>query len=139
GHATRCIPVVRELIKQGANILIAAEGPVGFLLRQEFPDQNFVPLKGYGVRYSRHRWTLPFALALQIPKILSAIQYENQRLKILVKEHQIHGIISDNRYGLYHPEVLAVFITHQLTIKTGWGSAADRTLRSLNYRFIHRF
>ena len=66
------------------------------LLRQEFPELPFVHLKGYAVHYSKNKWTLPFVLATQIPKILSVIQYENQRLKELVKEHAIDAVISDS-------------------------------------------
>jgi uncharacterized protein (TIGR00661 family) len=139
GHAARCVPVVNALIRQNANVLIAAEGPVKRLLETEFPQLQFIELKGYRVSYSKNKWRMPFSIGRQIPKILSVIQYENQRLKEIVKEHRIDGIISDNRYGFYHQTVPSVFITHQLLIKTPLGRAAGRYLQRLNYRFINRF
>src|SRR5690242_18150097 len=73
GHATRCIPIVRALIHHGAHVILAGEGKVKSLLSSEFPLIPFEELKGYRVRYSNNKWTLPFVLASQIPKILSSI------------------------------------------------------------------
>ena len=139
GHATRCIPVIRELLDQQADVVLAGEGPAQNLLKAEFPQLEFVPLRGYDVRYSGHRWSLPFIIASQIPKILSAIQYENERLKEIVKEQAIDGIISDNRYGMYDQELPSVIITHQLLIRTGLGRTADEYLQSFHYQQLAPF
>ena len=50
GHATRCIPVIYELIRQKAAVWLAGEGSQRVLLTQEFPDLPFLPLKGYRVK-----------------------------------------------------------------------------------------
>jgi UDP-N-acetylglucosamine transferase subunit ALG13 len=139
GHATRCIPIINALIQKNCNVLIAGEGKTSALLHKEFPHLTFVDLKGYRVSYSRSKWALPFSIGRQIPKILSTIQYENERLKEIVKEHSVHGIISDNRYGFYHDRVPSVFLTHQLRVKTGLGPLADNYLQKLNYQYINRF
>lgn len=139
GHATRCIPLIRSLIRQNAEVVLAGEGALKTLLEAEFPQLPFAELKGYGVSYSKNRWTLPFTIASQIPKIISAIQYENERLADIVKEHRIGGIISDNRYGLYHPNLPSVFMTHQLLVKTGLGKTADGYLQKLHYEYINKF
>lgn len=139
GHATRCIPVIRELVRQDCRVHLAGDGKVKALLTQEFPHLPFVDLKGYGVNYSASRWTLPFTLTAQIPKIIAAIKYENERLKIIVKEQSIDAVISDNRYGLYHPGIPTVFLTHQLLIKTPLGKYADRQLQKINYSYINQF
>jgi uncharacterized protein (TIGR00661 family) len=139
GHATRCIPIIHALIRNDCNVLIACEGKVGNLLFKEFPQLHFVDLKGYQIQYSKNSWTLPLQIAKQIPKILSTIQYENERLEEIVKEHSVHGIISDNRYGFYHKSVPSIFITHQLRIKTAFGKWVDDYLQKLNYQYINRF
>ena len=36
GHATRCIPIINELIKQNCEVLIAVEGATEHLLKKEF-------------------------------------------------------------------------------------------------------
>ncbi|MGZ3854107.1 MAG: glycosyltransferase [Flavisolibacter sp.] len=139
GHATRCIPIINALVRKKCNVFIAGEGKTKALLQAEFPHFSFVDLKGYNIRYSGSKWALPFTIARQIPTILSTIQYENERLKVIVKEHNIHGIISDNRYGFYHTAIPSVFLTHQLRIKTGLGPLADDLLQKLNYRYISHF
>ena len=42
GHATRCIPIINELIANGNNCIIAASGRSLELLRQEFPNLKHV-------------------------------------------------------------------------------------------------
>ncbi len=139
GHATRCIPIIHALVRKNCNVLIACEGKTRSLLSKEFPLLTFIHLKGYRIHYSKNGWWLPFGIAKQIPKILSTIQYEKERLEAIVKEHHIHGIISDNRYGFYHQTLPSVFISHQLQIKTPFGNIADDFLRRLNYQYINRF
>lgn len=139
GHATRCIPIINALIRKNCNVLIASEGKIKNVLQQEFPQLIFIDLRGYRIRYSKNSWALLFQVGKQIPKILSTIQYEKERLKEIVKEHNIHGIISDNRYGFYHESIHSVFITHQLRIKTPFGKIADDYLQKLNYSYIDKF
>ena len=139
GHATRCIPVIHELLRQNCSVVLAGEGKIKLLLQKEFPHLAFHDLKGYDISYSRNKWSLPFVMATQIPKILSAIKYENERLKELVEELQIDGIISDNRYGLYHSAIPSILISHQLLIKTHLGKTADEYLQKLNYSYIDHF
>ena len=44
-------------------------------------------------------------------------------------------VISDNRYGFYHPYVYSILLSHQLTVHSGLGNLADRLLNR-NYRNI---
>ena len=53
------------------------------------------------------------------PKVLKAMAKEKKAVKKLVKEHQLNGIISDNRLGVYYKKVPCVFITHQLNVLSG--------------------
>jgi uncharacterized protein (TIGR00661 family) len=119
GHATRCIPIIKELNGAGHNVIIAADGPVKLLLQQEFPHNLFIPLQGYKVIYSKKSFLLSFKLLLQLPRITIRVFKEHFWLKRIVKEHQVNMIISDNRFGLYHSIIPSVYITHQLFIKTG--------------------
>ncbi|MBA2746012.1 MAG: glycosyl transferase family 28 [Flavisolibacter sp.] len=139
GHATRCIPLVKTLVKHYCRVTLAGELKVESLLRQEFPQLPFLHLKGYRVRYSASKLKMPFLIAAQVPKILSAIKEEHHWLKIAAQENGFHGIISDNRYGLYHEALPSVFITHQLLIKTPFGTGAEKMLQELNYQYIQKF
>ena len=139
GHATRCIPIIQMLIQKNCNVLVACDAKIKALLFNEFPQIGFIDLKGYNIRYSKNSWMLPLQIGKQIPKILSTIQYENERLKEIVKEHDVHGVISDNRYGFYHKSIPSAFITHQLAIRTPLGKVFDNYLQKFNYHFINKF
>jgi UDP-N-acetylglucosamine transferase subunit ALG13 len=139
GHATRCIPVINELLKQNANVCIAAEGSQEHLLRAEFPEIDFISLPGYRIHYAKTSAGLIWQMIKQIPKITGAIRSENRWLKKIQQEYGFDAVISDNRYGLYHPEIPCVFITHQLKIKSGIGKWAEKILQKKNYKYISRF
>ena len=139
GHATRCIPLIRELINQGAEVWLAGEGAQEKLLREEFPDIPFLPLQGYRIRYAGSAAGLVWNMFRQLPKMKKAIEHEHNWLKKVVRDFEPDAIISDNRYGLYHPGIPSVIITHQLLIKTGWGKWSERILQLRNYAYINRF
>ena len=52
GHATRCIPIIRALLEQGHQPLIASDGVALALLRKEFPSLPFFELSSYKVSYA---------------------------------------------------------------------------------------
>lgn len=139
GHATRCVPVIKELLAQGADVWLAGEGLQEALLKQEFPDLPFLQLPGYRVKYATSASGLTWKMICQGPKILSVISAEHKWLKKVINDYQPDAVISDNRYGLYHPEIRSVFITHQLMIKSFAGKWGDRVLQKRNYRYINRF
>jgi uncharacterized protein (TIGR00661 family) len=139
GHATRCIPIIKELHQQGCEVIIAAEGPQESLFRKEFPFNEYLHLKGYNISYGSRRWKLFWQIFRQIPKMLKAIHNENKWLKKIVTDHSIDAVISDNRYGLSHAHIPCVFITHQLCIKSPFGKWSEKWLQIRNYKFINRF
>ncbi|MBD0331787.1 MAG: glycosyl transferase family 28 [Chitinophagaceae bacterium] len=139
GHATRCIPVIRELLSAGVEVIIATEGKQQNLLMSEFPQLTFLPLKGYRIKYARTRLTLTASILSQIPKIISAISYERKWLQETIKKYNIGGVISDNRYGLSNSKIHSVILTHQLLIKTPLGKLVDRILQKINYKYINQF
>ncbi|MFM2339126.1 MAG: hypothetical protein RL115_2319 [Bacteroidota bacterium] len=139
GHATRCIPIINALLHLQCQVLLAAEGKQAALLKKEFPQLTILPLTGYNVKYAKSKRGFLVKILWQIPRLLYAILKEQRWLKQVVKEHQIDAVISDNRYGLYHAHIPTVFITHQLHIKTGLGSWADKMVQKINYKFIQQF
>ena len=137
GHATRCVPIIRELLNNDCSVWLAGEGAQEKLLREEFSALPFLPLKGYRVKYAKSG--IAGKLILQIPSILRSIKEENEWLKEQVGKYKLDAVISDNRYGLYHEKVNSIFITHQLTIKSSLGKWSESFLQKWNYKFINRF
>lgn len=137
GHATRCVPIINNLLNNGCEVWLAGEGAQEKLLREEFPGLAFLPLKGYRIKYGKNN--LAGNLLLQVPSILKTIKEENSWLKNQLAIHGFDAVIADNRYGLYHEKIFSVLITHQLRIKSPFGKWTENFLQKLNYRFINRF
>lgn len=138
GHATRCIPVIRELLRQGCHVSIAASGRGMALLQQEFPLLPMLHLPGYAIEYAATGWGLAVKIVAQIPRLLLAIKEEQVWLQKVVADEAFDAVISDNRFGLHHPDVWSVFITHQLCIQTPFGIGQE-LLQELNYGYINQF
>ena len=135
GHATRCIPVINALLHHNFQVIISANGRSFHLLKEEFPELEFVKIKGIDVKYPRF-FPMSISLFFQIPRILFAIYWENKTLKKIVEKYKIDGIISDNRFGLFHKKVKSVFITHQLQIQSPY---LKNFIQKINYYFINKF
>ncbi|MEJ0083449.1 MAG: hypothetical protein WDM78_21425 [Puia sp.] len=125
GHATRCIPIINELIQQGARVVVAANPAQNTLLKSEFPRIEYIEAPGYNIRY-KTGILLKWGLLFRLPSLLKQIKRENIWLNDIVQQHHIDAVISDNRYGLYHRTITSVFITHQLQIQSGIGSPNGR-------------
>jgi uncharacterized protein (TIGR00661 family) len=115
GHATRCIPIINELLKRNCEVMIASSGSALVLLKKEFPELRFFELPSYKASYPS--W-LPFmvGISIQMPKFLLAINKEHKQLNRIVSEEKIDLVIADSRYGCWSDKVKTIFITHQLTI-----------------------
>jgi uncharacterized protein (TIGR00661 family) len=138
GHATRCIPIIRALLNEGYEVVIAAENAQAILLQNEFPSLLIIPLRGYWVTYSKHKRWLPVQILMQLPRLLGVLKQEKKWLDTVIEQHKIDLVISDNRYGLSSKKVPCIFITHQLTIKTPfvW---LERLIQKINYSYINQF
>jgi len=122
GHATRCIPIINELIRRGVRVIIAANPGQNALLKSEFPQVEFIEIQGYNIRYKRG-FLLKWSLLFRLPSILNQIKKEHIWLDDVLRHHPVDAIISDNRYGLFHRTCPSVFITHQLQIQSGIGTS----------------
>lgn len=116
GHATRCIPLVRELQKQGAEVYLASNGRAACLLQREFPNLQHLYLPGYDIQYSSNERFFSAYMAVQIPRILKSIAQENAILQKWIAKMEFRAVISDNRYGCYSPNAHCVLLTHQIFI-----------------------
>ncbi len=136
GHATRCIPIIKKLIAQSVDVVVACDGAIKILLQKEFPELTFIHLQGYQITYGK-----PFLLGMirQLSTINNAIIREQNWLQETVEKHKIDAVISDNRYGLYHRSIPTYFITHQLQVKTLAGKVIDRLVHERLYKYINRF
>lgn len=148
GHATRCIPIVRELLKKGCNVSIAGSGSSLLLLKDEFPKLQHFELQPYNPVYPERRGGMVWKMASQLPKFYQAIKKEHDQIEQLVNENKFDLVISDNRYGCWSQRVPCVFITHQSNIlmpkRFGWLSPLvslinKRLMKKFDYCWIPDF
>jgi predicted glycosyltransferase len=115
GHATRCIPVINELTRRGAEVLIGSSGDALALLKFEFSGHTFIDLPAYRPIYPEGT-SMVLKMMRQAPRFSRVIQKEHDVIEKVVKEFQVDAVISDNRFGCWSDSVKSIFITHQRRI-----------------------
>lgn len=139
GHATRCIPIIRQLLDLGYEVWLAGEGAVANLLQEEFPGLPLLALPGYRVRYAASARGLAWKLLRQLPRLRRVIGQEHAWLQRMVAEYGFAAVVSDNRYGLWHPKIPSILITHQLALQNPRARWTEKWIRKIIYRHIGRF
>jgi len=140
GHTTRCMPLISHLLARGLNPIVAGNAAQITLVKEAFNNRvATTALEGYNISYSGWNRVAQAGLMLQMPGILSSIKREHDWLQQQATALKLDGIISDNRYGLYHPTIPSVIMTHQLHVLTGMGRMADNMIQRLHYRYLNRF
>ncbi len=130
GHASRMIPVVSDLLKQGHHVILGGDGDALQLLSNEFPELPTVNVPDIRVRFG-HKKMLWNIMGL-VPKILYATIREHFFLRRMLKTTAIDIVISDNRYGLWNKKIKSILVTHQLMLKL------PKLLKALEYP-VHLF
>jgi hypothetical protein len=139
GHASRCLPVVKALHEEGWRVIVAAGGRPYEFYRNEYPEQDLINFPGPEIRYPGGN-SMVLAMAASIPRLLMGFRKEHEYLKKLVKKTGASLVISDNRYGCWHPRVKSVFMTHQLNIMLPSRlKFASSLLKKINYSFIGKY
>ncbi|MBP7369139.1 MAG: hypothetical protein KA976_05375 [Paludibacteraceae bacterium] len=134
GHAARCVPIIRQLISEGNEVVIAADGfPLQFL-QLEFPELRLLEAPSQIVRYSKGNSQVG-AMIKSIPRFFGNILQDHYWLRRLLKQEQFDRVISDNRFGCWNKRTYSIYITHQLMIKM---PPALKFMESVIWR-LHRF
>lgn len=139
GHASRCIPVIDQLIKAGHKVTIAGYGRSIILLQKEFPHLNSIEMQGFSPSYSK-AGNMVLHLLMLLPHFMGSIFREHRNLKKLLTQYSFDIIISDNRYGFWNKQICSIFITHQVMIKTpAWLRFAEYPLYRISRMLICNF
>ena len=135
GHAARCVPIIRELQRQKAEVIIGGDGMALAYLKTEFPELLSISIPDLKIRYPKSGGFLLY-FAIRIPRLYSHVKKENAVLKKLVRQHEIDCVISDNRYWLHHAVKPSALITHQLYIET---PSFKKTVHLMVRKLISKF
>lgn len=139
GHATRCVPIINDCIRNGEQVLLASDSQALAFLKQEFPSAKCIRLKGYRMRYAGGR-LLPFVIMAQLPLFGFSILLEHIRLRKIINDYAVNRVISDNRYGLWCKSAESIIITHQLYIQLPkYLSIFRKPLHLFTAHLLHKF
>ena len=119
GHASRCISVIHALKENNFTPIIASDGASLRLLKKEFPNDIFETLPDYNIQYAEKGENFKFKIFKQLPKLFFAIRKEKKVLEEIIQKHNISGIISDNRMGIFSKKIPSVYMTHQVNVLSG--------------------
>jgi len=100
GHATRCVPIIRQLLKENCEVIIAADGRPYEFLKEYFPQLELIRLPGFRVTYPSGS-SMMLKMVFQAPWLLFNIYREHRRLNQVIKDIRPDAVISDNRFGLW--------------------------------------
>ena len=139
GHASRCVPVINKLAELGFKVVVAASGRPLEFVKKEYPGISVIDFPGILITYPKNGWIVLKMLRL-LPRFLLGIWREHKTLKKIALQTGASLIISDNRYGCWHPTILSVFMTHQLDIQVPSGLKFIKGfLNIINYWFINKY
>ncbi len=116
GHATRCIPLVRQHLTAGDEVVLGGDGDSLLRLRQAFPDLRYIHLAPLHLRYSSLPDQRGFYLRT-IPQLVYFTLLDHYRLRSLLAVEHFDLVISDNRFGLFSRHTRCVYMTHQLYVR----------------------
>ncbi len=114
GHATRSLVVMRHFLSKGYELTVISTGNALAFLRLELADApvvfedwpDYPPLeRGTGLRFYAY-------LGWDLWKTWQRIGAERRRFSAIATEFEV--IFSDGRYGIFHPAVPSVILSHQI-------------------------
>lgn len=116
GHTTRCIPVIRALIRANVDVVLAGSPSSLFIFREEFPQLELLESPRYDIHYPCHGSEMPLWVMKNQKSFHHTIREEHEWVELMVAKHGFDRVISDNRFGFYSKKVPSAYITHQLRI-----------------------
>ncbi len=118
GHATRSLPLIRELTFLGHKVTVSSCGNALQLLKLELKDScSFLNLPDINNSFLRdYHWAiiLPKVMAIEIPQFLKSIKIENKLVEMAINKFGFDLIISDGCYGAVSNKLPCYFMGHHL-------------------------
>ncbi|TNE53568.1 MAG: hypothetical protein EP338_11130 [Bacteroidetes bacterium] len=114
GHVTRSVAIIKKLEAENEVIIAASEKQQAFF-KSYFPELKYVDLKPYHFKFEgKGKWIKDLLRSRK--DFVQTIDEEKKQLAHICDELEPDLIISDHRYGFFHPEIKSVFVTHQLQL-----------------------
>jgi len=139
GHATRDMPIINRLLEKGCKVILASDGAALNVWKREYPDLQTLELPSWNIKYQK--WgSFTLKMITRAPYILMGIYRERKIIADAIKKYKVDGMISDNRFGVYSPDICSVFMTHQISLKMNkflrW---CEPLMYLCNHHYIRQF
>jgi len=115
GHASRIIPLLKYLENKDCHLMIGVTDLTERFLKSHISIATFIEIPSYNIRYDGQK-SLSTSVKL-FPQILRGKKNEEIWLAKFVDKNPLDLIISDSRFGFFHPKVRSVIISHQLNLQ----------------------
>ncbi len=116
GHATRCVPVVREFLRAGAEVELAVVKANANFFREVFPELRQRLAPSYNIVYPKHGYNMALWLLKNSMHLNAVMRYEHHFAEEMVERHGYDVLFSDNRFAFYSKNALSIYMTHQRRI-----------------------
>lgn len=116
GHATRCVPIIREFLRQGAEVELATVKSNSFLLKNIFPNLRQRIAPSYNIVYPKHGYNMGLWLLKNGIHLRTVCNYEHRYAEAMVQRHHYDILFSDNRFGFFSKNAKSIYMTHQRRI-----------------------
>jgi UDP:flavonoid glycosyltransferase YjiC (YdhE family) len=133
GHATRSIPLIKSLEKKGFAVTIASDGLALKVLKNTFPELNFLVLADLKISYGKTR-NQSISIVMQLLDLQRWYKAERKIVRDFLKKNIVDEIISDNRPTVKSNNIPSYYITHQLEVKSGILTAFS----TLGHKFLFK-
>ncbi len=135
GHVSRSISIIRELLENKNEVIIAGSEAQKRIFEEYFPALTYVALKDYPFTFSGSG-NFAFDLLRSGLKLNEHLKEERKLTEELVRIFNISLVLSDHRYGFCSGKVPSVFITHQLTLPVKW---YQKRVNNLHCKLMQKF
>jgi UDP:flavonoid glycosyltransferase YjiC (YdhE family) len=135
GHTTRLVALLKQLLAQENQLIFTGNPAQCQFIKAEFPEIELAELSGYEIHLDSKKSTY-WQLFQQGFKVKKAIKAEKEWLAKFVTKNKVDLIISDNRYGFFHPKIKSILVTHQLNLQIPYfRRMVNRNLRRMIEKF----
>jgi uncharacterized protein (TIGR00661 family) len=117
GHATRSLPVIRKLVKDGNNLTIISYGRSLKLLKDELGESlRYIEIEDYPMLLSENSRQFMAKGMIYWPTFISKMIKGQRKIQKILEKEKFDRIISDGRYDIYSKKIPSFFISHQIRI-----------------------
>ena len=116
GHATRCIPLIRQHIAAGDEVVLGGDGESLLRLQQTFPTLRTLHLPSLDLHYTTNPDQRGFYLRA-LPALIRCFIADHYALRQRLAIEHFDKVISDNRFGLFSRQTHCIYMTHQLYVQ----------------------